>query len=56
MSLLGDFDQFGRVSKSVSELSKDFADIDKILLDINKDGTISMENLAKLLESFPELA
>ena len=56
MSLLGDFDQFGRVSKSVSELSKDFVDIDKILLDINKDGTISMENLAKLLESFPELA
>lgn len=55
MSTLGSIDTNGYTSKSLSEIKSQFEDIDSIVSDLVDNGKLSVENMQKLLEEFPEM-
>lgn len=55
MSTLGSIDANGYTSKSLSEIESQFENIDSIVSDLVDNGKLSVENMQKLLEEFPEM-
>lgn len=55
MSTLGSIDANGYTSKSLSEIESQFENIDSIVSDLTDNGKLSVENMQKLLEEFPEM-
>ena len=55
ISTLGSIDANGYTSKSLSEIESQFENIDSIVSDLVDNGKLSVENMQKLLEEFPEM-
>ena len=55
MSTLGSIDANGYTSKSLSEIESQFENINSIVSDLVDNGKLSVENMQKLLEEFPEM-